>query len=168
MIEWFGIVANGQFVGFLAQEVLGKLAQEETEDYLKDFFKEFITDFTDRITNTERETLEKATAEAIKELSELVQQELELAELNPNQIEEYIEPLKLFLKNESVLGIIGSPFNKDIKVLDSKKLAATWNKINPSLPKKLDWVAIANNYLKKVKIMRIKSNELRKILDAKN
>ncbi|MGD1714604.1 HEAT repeat domain-containing protein [Dapis sp. BLCC M172] len=168
MIEWFSIVAGGQLVGFLAQEVLGKLAQEETEDYLKDFFKECITDFTDRITNTERETLEKATAEAIKELLELVQQELELAELNLNQIEEYTEPFKLFLKNESVLGIIGSSFNKDIKVLDTKKLATTWNQINPYLPKKLDWVGIANNYLKKAKIIRIKSDELRKILDAEN
>ncbi len=171
MLESFAIVASSQLVGFLAKEVLGKLAKEALENYVKDFFKQCITDFKDRITNQEKKSLEKTTAEALKEFLELVQQELELAELNQNQIEEYIKPFKLFLNNESISGIIGSPFNKDIKVLDTKKLVKTWNEINPYspvLPENFDWEGIAKDYLKKVKLLRIKSEELRKILDAEN
>ncbi len=50
-------------------------------------------------------------------------------------------------------------------------MVRTWNEINPSLPalpESFDWEGIAKDYLKKAKVIRIKSDELRKILDSEN
>ncbi|MDE5110652.1 MAG: NACHT domain-containing protein, partial [Trichodesmium sp. St7_bin2_1] len=165
------MVASGPLVGFFVKEVLGKLGKEALEDYVKDFFKQCITDFKDRIGDREKKHLEKATADAIKEFLDLVEQELELAEFNQNKIQEYIKPFKLFLKNKLVSQALGSPFQKDIKVLETKKLVTIWNQINPYspvLPRTFNWEDIATHYLKKVKRIRLKSNELQKILDSEN
>nr|WP_246844394.1 hypothetical protein [Hydrocoleum sp. CS-953] len=171
MLEWLATTTFFSLLWFLVREVLGKLAQETLEDYVKDFFKQCITDFTGEISDRHKRSLKKAMKEALQEFSGLVEQELKLAELDKNQIEKYNEHLKLFLENESVLEIMGSPFNKDIKVLDTPQLVKIWHQINPSLPalpENFDWEEIAKNYLKKVQIIRINSDELRKILDSQN
>ena len=171
MLEWLATTTFFSLLWFLVREVLGKLAQETLEDYVKDFFKQCITDFTGEISDRHKRSLKKAMQEALQEFSDLVQQELKLAELEKNQIEKYNQHLKLFLENESVLEILGSPFNKDIKVLDTPQLVKIWHQINPSLPdlpENFDWEEIAKNYLKKVQIIRINSDDLRKILDSQN
>ncbi len=171
MLEWFATTTFFSLLWFIVREVLGKLAQETLEDYVKDFFKQCITDFTGEISDRHKRSLKKAMKEALEEFSELVQQELKLAELDKSQIEKYNQHLKLFQENESVLEVLGSPFNKDIKVLDTPQLVKIWNQINPSLPdlpENFDWEKIAKNYLDKVLLIRLNSDELRKILDSQN
>ncbi|MCH2047962.1 MAG: histidine kinase, partial [Trichodesmium sp. ALOHA_ZT_67] len=166
MLESFAIVASGQLVGFLAKEVLGKLAKEALEDYVKDFFKQCITDFKDRISNTKKKHLEKATAEALKEFLELVQQELEDADLEENQLQEYNQPLEQFLKNKLVRETLGSAFDNNIKIVDTKILANIAKDIVPDLPRNFDWQRVARRYGKKVKNIRNNYDELRKILES--
>ena len=171
MLEWLATTAISSFLLVLIKDVFASLLKDALEDYVKDFFKQCITDFTGEISDRQKRSLTKAMKEALQEFSGLVHQELKLAELEQSQIEKYNQHLKLFQKNESVLEILGSPFNKDIKVLDTPQLVKSWHQINPSLPdlpENFDWEEIAKNYLKKVQIIRINSDELRKILDSQN
>lgn len=133
---------------------------------LKIFFKQCLSDSIGRI--TKKEPLQKATAEAIKKFLELLEEELKDVGLDESQLEQYIKPLEKFLKNKSVLEILGSAFDNNVKIINTNKLATIGNQINPSLPDDFDWEVVAKKYKRKVKKIIGESDELRKILDSEN
>ena len=165
-MEWLITWGAGKAVGFLAEKVIGELVKGAAEDYVKDFFKQC---FSNAISNiTEKEPLQKAMAEATKEFLELVQKELKEVGVDESQLEQYIKPLEKFIKNKSVLAILGSAFEENI-TLDIKQLATIGNQINPSfLPDEFDWDLVIRQYQRKVKKIIQKSDELRQILDSKS
>ncbi|NEN93280.1 MAG: histidine kinase, partial [Okeania sp. SIO3H1] len=166
MIEWLIAWGGSEAVKFIAQEVIGELAQGTAEDYVKDFFKQGISDAIGGIKNGK--VLQKATAQAIKYFLDLIQQELENAELSESELKEYTKPLKQFIKNKSVLEVLIMAFDHDLKILDTNKLAITWNEINPLLPDDFDWELVAKQYRRRVKKIIRESDELREILNSKN
>ena len=131
MIEWLIAWGGSEAVKFIAQEVIGELAKGTAEDYVKDFFKQGISDAIGGITNGK--VLQEATAQAIKYFLDLIQQELENAELSESELKKYTKPLKKFIENKSVLEVLVSAFDNDIKFLDTKKLVTIGNEINPPL-----------------------------------
>uniref|UniRef100_UPI000F549E32 NACHT domain-containing protein n=1 Tax=Okeania hirsuta TaxID=1458930 RepID=UPI000F549E32 len=165
MIEWLIAWGGSEAVKFIAQEVIGELAKDAAEDYVKDFFKQGISDAIGGIKNGK--VLQKATAQAIKYFLDLIQQELENADLNEGQLKQYDRPLKQFIKNQSILEVLVR-FDHDLKILDTNKLAITWNEINPPLPDDFDWELIAKQYQRRVKKIIRESDELRKILNSEN
>ena len=165
MVEWLAIWGVTQAVGFVFKPILEDLAKDAAKDYAKDFFKSSIGNV---IKGLNREPLQKATGKAIKEFLELVQQELEDADLDETQLKQYIKPLKQFIKNPDVAKTLGSAFQNEVKVLDTKTLATIGNEIYPSLPNNFNWGRVGKLYLKKAKAIRIESDELRKILDSEN
>jgi len=165
MIEWLAVWGGSEAVKFIAQEVIGELAKGAAEDYVKDFFKQCISNTIGGI--TKKEPLQKATAEAIKNFLELLEEELEDVGLDESQLEQYIKPLEQFIKNKSVLETLGSAFDNNL-ILDTNKLAIIGNEINPSLPDDFDWEVVTKKYKRKVKKIILKSDELRKILDSEN
>ncbi|MGB3509173.1 MAG: HEAT repeat domain-containing protein [Microcoleaceae cyanobacterium] len=166
MVEWLAIWGVTQAVGFVFKPILEDLAKDAAKDYAKDFFKSSIGNVIKGLTN--KEPLQKATGKAIKEFLELVQQELEDADLDDGQLKQYIKPLKQFIKNPAVVEILGSAFQNEVTILDTKILATIGNKIYPSLPDNFNWGRVGKLYLKKAKAIRIESDELRKILDSEN
>ncbi|NEN91166.1 MAG: NACHT domain-containing protein, partial [Okeania sp. SIO3H1] len=136
------------------------------EEYIKKSLTEGISDAIGGIKNGK--VLQKATAAAIKDFLELVKQELENAELNEGQLKQYDRPLKQFIKNQLILEVLIRAFDNDIKILDTNKLAITWNEINPPLPDDFDWELVAKQYQRKVKKIIREWDELRKILDSEN
>ncbi|NEO58621.1 MAG: NACHT domain-containing protein [Okeania sp. SIO3B5] len=166
MIEWLIAWGGSEAVKFIAQEVIGELAKGTAEDYVKDFFKQGISDAIGGITNGK--VLQKATAQAIKYFLDLIQQELENAELSESELKKYTKPLKKFIQNKSVLKVLVSAFDNELKILETNKLAITWNEINPPLPDEFDWELVAKQYQRKVKKIIRESDELRKILDSEN
>ncbi|NES64643.1 MAG: NACHT domain-containing protein [Okeania sp. SIO2D1] len=166
MIEFLIAWGGSEAVKFIAQEVIGELGKGAAEDYVKDFLKQGLCDAIGGITNGK--VLQKATAAAIKDFLELVKQELESAELNEGQLKQYDRPLKQFIKNQSILKVLIRAFDNDLKILETNKLAITWNEINPPLPDDFDWELVAKQYQRKVKKIIRESDELRKILDSEN
>ncbi len=162
LIAWGGSEA----VKFIAQEVIGELAKGTAEDYVKDFFKQGLSDAIGGIKNGK--PLQKATAEAIKDFLDLGRQELENAELSESELKEYSKFFKQFIKNRSVLEVLISAFDNNLKSLDTNKLATTWNEINPPLPDDFDWEFLAKQYRRNVKNIIRQSDELREILNAEN
>ncbi|NEQ40977.1 MAG: DUF1822 family protein [Okeania sp. SIO3I5] len=166
MIEWLITWGGSEAVKFIAQEVIGELAKGTAEDYVKDFFKQGISDAIGGIKNGK--LLQKATAQAIKYFLDLIQQELEDAELSEGELKAYTKPLKQFIKNPSVLEVLVSAFDNNLKILDTKILATIGNEINPPLPDEFNWDFVAEQYRRRVKKIIRESDELREILDSEN
>ncbi|MDJ0518423.1 MAG: histidine kinase, partial [Trichodesmium sp. MO_231.B1] len=166
MIELLIAWGGSEAVKFIAQEVIGELAKGTAEDYVKDFFKERISDAIGGIKNGK--LLKKATAEAIKDFLDLGRQELENTELGESELKEYSKFFKQFIKNRSVLEVLVSAFDNNLKLLDTNKLATTWNEINLPLPDEFDWEFLAKQYRRNVKNIIRQSDELRAILDSEN
>ncbi|NEQ75319.1 MAG: NACHT domain-containing protein [Okeania sp. SIO2C9] len=166
MIELLIAWGGSEAVKFIAQEVIGELAKGTAEDYVKDFFKQGISDAIGGITNGK--VLQKATAQAIKYFLDLIQQELENAELSEGELKKYTKPLKKFIENKSVLEVLVSAFDNDIKFLETKKLVTIGNEINPRLPDEFNWNFVAEQYRRRVKKIIRESDELREILNSEN
>ena len=165
MVEWLITWGASKAVGFLAKKVIGELAKGAAEDYVKDFFKQC---FSNAISNiNKKEPLQKAMAAATKDFLELVEEELKEVDGDESQLDQYIKPLEQLIKNQSVLAILGSAFDKNV-TLDIKKLATIGNQINPSLPDKFDWELVIKQYQRKAKKIIRESDELRQILDSEN
>ena len=127
-MEWLITWGAGKAVGFLAEKVIGELAKGAAEDYVKDFFKQC---FSNAISNiNKKEPLQKAMAAATKDFLELVEEELKEVDGDESQLDQYIKPLEQLIKNQSVLAILGSAFDKNV-TLDIKKLATIGNQIQP-------------------------------------
>jgi len=167
--------------GFIFREVLGKLAQETLEDYVKDFFKASIKDL---VGSLQEQTLIIAFGKGITQFLYIVQEELEDAEDDDDDAEierslilQYQHSLSQFLEDKSVLETLGQPFSKPVgttsaadgKFFDFALLAQKWNDLNlQRLPDEFNWQNVGKRYTKKVRAIVQDSDELRKILDSQN
>lgn len=150
MIDWLFVWGVTQAVGFTFKPILEELAKDATKDFTKDLFKDCLKNV---LKLPSKEPLNIAAGKALKEFLQLMQQELEDAELDKQCIKQYINPLRQFIKNKSVAEILGSAFRKDYRVFDTRTLAQTWQVLNLSLlPDKFDWEQVAKRYQKKSKI----------------
>ena len=166
MIEWLIAWGSSEAVKFIAKEVIGELTKGAAEDYVKDLLKQGISDVVGGIAN--KEPLKKATKQAIKDFLDLGKQELENYEFSESELKEYSKYFKNFIKEGSVLEVLISAFDNSLKILDTYKLAATWNEINPPLPNNFDWEFLAKQHQRNVKNIIRQSAELRGILDSIN
>ena len=166
MIEWLIAWGSSEAVKCIAKQVIGELTKEAAEDYVKDFFQQGLSDIFGRIANVE--PLKKATKQALKDFLDLGKQELENAELSESELEEYSKFFRDFIKEGSVLEILIGAFDNNIKILDTNKLATTWNKINPPLPDNFDWEFLSKQHQRNIKNIIRHSQDLRAILDSKN
>jgi len=71
------------------------------------FFQRQLKDFTGLF---QKDTLQTVVGKALKEFLQLVQQELEDAEVCEEQLKQYIKPLNQFINNKSVKELLGSAF----------------------------------------------------------
>jgi hypothetical protein len=166
MVDWLLVWGVNTVAGFVFTEVLAPLAKGALEDYVKDFFKDSIKDFTGLF---QKDTLQTVVGKALKEFLQLVQQELEDAELSEEQLPAYTTPFNQFINNKSVKEILGSAFQYNCRAIDTKKLSQTWYQLDLiSLPQGFDWEKVGKRYLKKVKAIIRESDELRTILDSQN
>ncbi|MGB5959229.1 MAG: HEAT repeat domain-containing protein [Coleofasciculaceae cyanobacterium] len=155
-----------QAVGFVFKPILEDLAKDAAKDWAKDLFKDSLKNV---IRLPEKEPLDIAAGKALKEFLQLIQDELEEAELTDEQLKDYIKPLKQFIKDKSVKEILGSAFKDECKSLDTKTLAKIWYQLNlSSLPEDFNWQRIGKKYLKKAKAIVRDSDDLRVILDSQN
>ncbi len=166
MIDWLTLWGVTQVVGFTFKPVLEELAKDSAKDFTKDFFKNC---FKTVLKLPEKEPLDIAVGKALKEFLQLVQQELEDADLDEFEIKKYIKPFKRFIKEKTVAEILGDTFTNDSNTLETRILAQQWKLLNlPSLPENFNWEILAKRYSKKVKAIIRESDKLRKIFDSQN
>lgn len=174
MVDWLILWGVTQVFGFAFKEVLLKLAQGALEDYVKDLFKGSIKDLVDL---AKEKPLKVAFGQALKEFLGLVQQELEDAEVDDTELEQYTDSVDKFVCDKAVLENLGKPFQQalgntsqaDSQSLDTAILTQTWNNLNLKiLPNNFDWERIVKRYKKKVDSILRESKELRELLNSEN
>jgi hypothetical protein len=137
MIDWLVVWGVTQAVGFVFKPILEDLAKDAAKDWAKDLFKDSLKNV---IKLPSKEPLDIAAGKALKEFLQLVQDELEEAEVSEEQLKIYIKPLKQFIKDKSVKEILGNAFKDDCQTLDTKTLAKIWHQLDlSSLPDEFNW-----------------------------
>jgi len=166
MLDWLAVWGVSSAVGLVFKPILEDLAKDATKDWAKDLLKDSLKNV---LRLPSKEPVDIAAGKALKEFLQLVQDELEDADLPEAELKQYIKPLKQFIKDKSVKEILGSAFKDDCQVLDAVTLAKTWTQLNlRSLPDGFEWERVAKRYLKKVKAIVRESDELRALLDSQN
>lgn len=166
MLDWLAVWGVTSAVGLVFKPILEDLAKDAAKDWAKDLFKDSLKNV---LQLPKKEPLEIAAGKALKEFLQLVQQELEDADLTDAQLQLYIKPLKQFINNTFVQQTLGNGFKDDCQFLDAGTLSKTWYDLNLcSLPDEFDWEQVAKRYLKKVKAIIRESHELRSLLDSQN
>ena len=170
-MDWLVIWGVKSATGFFFEEVIAPLVKESLEECVKDFFSDSIEDLVDFARD---DSLKKAFGQALKAFLELVQEELEEAELDREQIrQQYTRPLKKFRKHSPVLSTLGRPFSQVLSgekpSLDTDNLQGAWVALGlQSLPPKFDWSQLDKRYCRKVRSIVRDSEELRELLNAEN
>lgn len=166
MIDWLAVWGVTQAVGFIFKPIFEDLAKDIAKDWAKDLLKSIPKQCLQQL---KKEDIEIAAGKALKEFLQLMQQELEDADLEESELQKYIQPLKQFIRNLVLIEILGRPFHPDCQNLDTQVLANTWYQMNlPILPDTFDWETVSKRYLKKVKAIIRESDKLRPILDSKH
>ncbi|MEG4813628.1 HEAT repeat domain-containing protein, partial [Microcoleus sp. K5-D4] len=161
MSEWLVIWGVAQGVGILVKPILEELAVDGAKDLVKDFFKDSLKN----VLFGEKDPRQVAAGKAITKFLKLVEQQLKIGGLSPEQRKLYIKDVKQFINNKSVKEILGKAFESDRESLDAKLLEQTWDKLGlTSLPARFKWQTIANQYLAEVQEILFDSKELRDIL----
>ncbi|MDJ0712759.1 MAG: SAV_2336 N-terminal domain-related protein [Prochloraceae cyanobacterium] len=168
-LNWLLVAWGIQFpAGFAFKEVLGKITKDALKDLVKDFFKDSIEGLGSL---AQEKPLQKAFGQAQKLFLELVQQELEDADLNDDEVKYYSDSLNKFIRDKSILQALGKPISQALGnssdetiPLDTVLLKTTWNDLNlKSLPTDFNWERLAKRYVRKVKPILQESDELREL-----
>uniref|UniRef100_B8HQ37 Putative signal transduction protein with Nacht domain protein n=1 Tax=Cyanothece sp. (strain PCC 7425 / ATCC 29141) TaxID=395961 RepID=B8HQ37_CYAP4 len=163
MVDWLIVWGVAQAAGVLAKPILEELVKDASKDYAKDFFKDCLK----KVIQPEPDVEKEAYVKALKEFLELMEQELENAGYQAEQIKQFVQPIKHFIKNEQVAAILGQAFEPECRTLNTKVLAQTWQNLSlPQLPEDFDWELLCKLYIRKVRGIISNSEKLRAVFMA--
>ncbi|MBD2502734.1 HEAT repeat domain-containing protein [Anabaena azotica FACHB-119] len=166
MLDWLAVWGVTQAVGFAFKSIFEDLAKDAVKDWAKDLLKSVPNNILQKL---QKEDVEIAAGTALKEFLQLMQQELEDADLEEAELQKYTRPLSIFIHNKTLQNILSLPFKPDCQVINAQSLAKVWYENNlPPLPQDFDWERLAKRYLKKVKAIIRESDKLRPILDSQH
>ena len=144
-MDWLVAWGVSSCANFIFKDVLLRLAGEGLEDYAKDFFKESAGKLVGLV---KQKSIKIAFGQAQKQFLEKIQQELEDADLLDEEIGDYTHILADFVREKSVLAVLGQPVEKQLGISSDNSdfnvtaLVKTWNSLLESnsdyqaLPKK--------------------------------
>ncbi|WP_414754584.1 HEAT repeat domain-containing protein [Anabaena sp. CCY 9910] len=166
MLDWLAVWGVTQAVGFAFKSIFEDLAKDAAKDWAKDLLKAVPNNILQKL---QKEDIETAAGKALKEFLQLMQQELEDADLDEAELQRYNQPLTTFIHNQSLQHLLGLPFQPDCQVIDYQSLVTAWYADNLlPLPPAFDWERLAKRYLKKVKAIIRESDKLRPIFDSQH
>lgn len=158
-MEWLAIWGVAQAVGFVFRPILEDLAKDVAKDAAKSYVGKC---FQSVFSVIHRNPLTRATGLALKELLELIQNEMLDADLDHEQLQDWIDDVQRFTKHNNVRQAIASLFLDPDYQFDPKTFAATWQQMENvhSLPDEFSWQRIAKRFARKVVDIRQSSKEL--------
>ena len=152
-------------LGAVLKDVVGPLTKAAAEDLYKDLLKKGVQDV---LAQNAPESLRKAMKQALKDFFRLFRAELENCSLPGDLIKhELAKPLKNLLANEAVRKELCRAFETDISLLNWQLLPETWQTLSPpvNFPEDFEWEELARNYVRRVKRLIRKDEELARQLE---
>jgi len=160
-MDWLTEWGVNSSPGFAFKRILQELALDGAKDYSQTWFWSYLPNLEPE----QSQILQLTVGSSVKEFLALVQQELEDADLEEIQLQQYLQPLQTFLHQEPVKQVLARAFQLNLEKLDSQLLAATWQELNLlALPEDFSWPALSKRYRRKVKAILEESPQLRAIL----
>jgi hypothetical protein len=160
-MDWLVAWGATQAAGLVVKPILEEFAKDTGKDFVKDFFKDALKKV---IHLPEPNILKEAYGKALKEFLQLMEQELVNVNCRAEQIREYIEPLKQFVRREDVATALGTAFELNCKSIDTRILHQAWEEItSPSLPDDFDWELVSKLYVRAIRKIINESEKLQSI-----
>ncbi len=114
-----------------------------------------------------KDALAKATVSSLKELLDLIENELLDADFSDDDLEDMRPHVKLFIEKPAVIGCLEPLFVDPNYKLDPKVFADDWDVVGaPNLPEGFSWQRIAKRFERKVSKIRNDDRELKEIFDS--
>ena len=112
--------------------------------------------------------LTKATGRSLKELLDLIENELLDADYSDDELRSMIPHIKLFIEHPDVIGCFEPLYLDPDYKLDPKIFAESWNSVDiPELPSSFSWQRIAKRFNREVgKIRNDSADELKETFDT--
>ena len=165
MLDWPAIWGVGQTAKFLFKPILEDLAKDVAKDAAKSYVGQC---FKNVFSVIHREPLSKATGLALKELLELIQNELLDADLTDEQIEYWVDDVRRFTRHDDLKAALAELFLDPDYQLDPALFARTWQKIvaQNTLPEDFSWERIAKRFARAVRNIRHSTGELKETFES--
>jgi len=172
-VEWLAVWGVAQTGELLFRPVLEDLADElkqraagaakdAAENYVHRCFKSVFSVL-------HRDPLAKATGRAVRELLELIEDELRDAQLDDDELQEWIDDIRQFTRHEEVPQTIGCLFleAEPFKKLDPGVFARVWQDLEGvhRLPDDFDWQRVVKRLARRIAQIRESSGELRETVE---
>jgi hypothetical protein len=156
MVEWLVVWGVGKFI---FRPILEELAKDVVKDAAKSYVGQC---FKSVFSVIHRDPLTKATGLALKELLELIESELVRADIEDDELPDWIEDVRRFTSQDEVRGAISSLFLDPDSQLDPKTFVTVWQHLKDAhtLPDGFSWQFVSKQFTKKVGEIRLSSTEL--------
>jgi len=160
MLDWLVVWGVGQASWSVFRPILEDLAKDVAEDAAKSYVGQC---FKSVYSVIRREPLTRATGLALKELLELVEDELIRADIESDALREWVGDVGRFTKQDDVRQAIASLFLEPDYHLDPKTFASAWQQLEGAhtLPDDFSWPYVAKRFASKVAHIRESSPQLR-------
>jgi hypothetical protein len=165
MLELLAIWGVSQATWSVFRPILEDLAQDVAKDaavsYVGKCFKSVFSVI-------HRKPLTKATGLALKELLELIDDELIRADIDDEDRRDWIDDVRTFIKHDDVRQAIASLFLDPDYQLDPKTFATAWQQIEDArtLPQSFSWQYVAKRFAAKVAEIRQSTGELKETFES--
>uniref|UniRef100_UPI0031FDAB26 NACHT domain-containing protein n=1 Tax=Sphaerothrix gracilis TaxID=3151835 RepID=UPI0031FDAB26 len=157
MVEWlaiWGVAALSVFRPIL-EDIAKEVAKDAAKSYVGQCFKSVFSVIY-------KEPLTKATGQALKELLQLIEDELIRADIEGERLQAWIYDVRRFVNQESVRDAIAALFLQPDYHLDPKIFITAWQQLDGALamPEGFSWPYVAKRFAAKVVAIRQSSTEL--------
>jgi hypothetical protein len=149
--------------GVAALSVFRPILEDIAKDVAKDAAKSYVGQcFKSVFSVIYKEPLTKSTGQALKELLELIEGELIRADIEEEQLQEWVYDVRRFVNQESVRYAIAALFLKPGYHLDPKVFITAWQQLDHAhaMPENFSWPYVAKRFAAKVVAIRQSSTEL--------
>jgi predicted NACHT family NTPase len=156
-------IASG--VGLVFKPILEDFAKDVLKDTAKDYVKGC---FGSVFSSLRKEPLQRALGKALRELLQLIQDELLDCGLTEEELEDWMPQVKEFTRSDGLQQALRQLFTQSDSGVDPSLLAGSWKPFatDRPLPEGFSWQRIAGRFTRAVRSLREEDAELRDILNA--
>ncbi len=158
--------------GWLALQAVGALVKPVVEDFAKDLAQDIAKDqakgwFGKGVKLLHKDTQEKAIVKAVKELVQVIDEELVSAKVPAEQTIAWVNDIKQFVRTKEFKAALSAAFDASNSAVDASLLKQGWKSLGATgLPDEFDWDYVAKTFSRKLRTLREEDSDLRQIVEA--